>query len=339
MLLHTSYKSGSFVDPRVRKEAKTLSKLHRVFIATLPLPFSRSILMPLRALAYVGITVRAVVKHKILVIHIHDLPLALTGIAASRLLGKKCVLDLHEPWPLHLKSRGLFRNPSFYYSFWLFVEWLCVSLVDQVITVCEEARNRIGKGIIISNYTDWQPCVFTPHSTYVVGYAGGLQSHRGVDLLIKAFAVFVANHPSSRLHIFGSGTELESLKKLAEDVPHVEFFGEVPSKDLDKYLTGCSVCVVPHIRDDFTDHTVPHKLFEYMALGKPVIVSNCVPLKRIVEEAECGVICRTFRDYADAMEMLMHPNILGLNGAKAIREKYNWDSEGQKLVKLYEELE
>jgi glycosyltransferase involved in cell wall biosynthesis len=66
-----------------------------------------------------------------------------------------------------------------------------------------------------------------------------------------------------------------------------------------------------------------------MAFAKPVVVSDCAPLARIVREARCG---RVFRSGSQedlgqqVMALLADPNFeaLGANGAKAVAERYNW---------------
>jgi glycosyltransferase involved in cell wall biosynthesis len=86
---------------------------------------------------------------------------------------------------------------------------------------------------------------------------------------------------------------------------------------------------------------MPNKLFEYMAAGLPVIVSNFPLWKEIVEGNNCGLTVDPMapREIARAIGYLIgHPDEamkMGENGRKAVLEKYNWESEGKKLLEVY----
>jgi glycosyltransferase involved in cell wall biosynthesis len=85
----------------------------------------------------------------------------------------------------------------------------------------------------------------------------------------------------------------------------------------------------------------PVKLFEYMAAGIPVIASDFAGYRRIIEEANCGLVvdpldpdqlAEAIRFLLDSPEERMR---LGRNGRKAVEERYNWRSEEEKLLELY----
>ncbi|MNR34850.1 GDP-mannose-dependent alpha-(1-6)-phosphatidylinositol monomannoside mannosyltransferase [compost metagenome] len=88
----------------------------------------------------------------------------------------------------------------------------------------------------------------------------------------------------------------------------------------------------------------PNKMFEYMSAGIPVIGSNFPLWKTIIEGNQCGVCV----DPADPVEiaaaidhLFIHQSEareMGVRGRIAVLEKYNWDSEGAKLIALYQEI-
>jgi glycosyltransferase involved in cell wall biosynthesis len=85
-------------------------------------------------------------------------------------------------------------------------------------------------------------------------------------------------------------------------------------------------------------------MFEYMAAGLPVIASNFPLWKEIIEGNHCGIYVNPLKpkEIAKAIEYLIkHPKEakrMGENGRKAVLEKYNWENESKKLLKIYEEL-
>jgi len=81
-----------------------------------------------------------------------------------------------------------------------------------------------------------------------------------------------------------------------------------------------------------------------MGVGLPVIVSDFPELKKIVEGNRCGICVNPLepKEIAKAVEYLIeHPEEakeMGENGRKAVLEKYNWENESKKLLKVYETL-
>ena len=81
-----------------------------------------------------------------------------------------------------------------------------------------------------------------------------------------------------------------------------------------------------------------------MAMRKPVIVTDCKPLKRLVEECDCGIVVSS-GDYDEMAEAVIrlykdreYARKLGENGRRAVEEKYNWENEAKKLCELYKRL-
>ncbi len=78
-----------------------------------------------------------------------------------------------------------------------------------------------------------------------------------------------------------------------------------------------------------------------MICAKPVLVSSCRPLRRIVEDAQSGVVFRAnnANDLADKLVyMYENPAALkemGFNGKAAALDKYAWRNEAKKLVEFY----
>lgn len=64
---------------------------------------------------------------------------------------------------------------------------------------------------------------------------------------------------------------------------NIKLLGEVPYKDLTKYLVSFDVCIIPFIINDLTLCTNPVKVYEYLAAGKPV-VATAMPEVVLIEE-------------------------------------------------------
>jgi len=87
-----------------------------------------------------------------------------------------------------------------------------------------------------------------------------------------------------------------------------------------------------------------NKLFEYMMAGLPVICTDFILWKGVVEENSCGVCVNphNINEIIVAIKYLIdNPDIaiqMGKNGRKMVEEKYNWEFEEKKLIELYKSL-
>ncbi|MBF0606471.1 MAG: glycosyltransferase family 4 protein [Candidatus Magnetobacterium sp. LHC-1] len=104
-------------------------------------------------------------------------------------------------------------------------------------------------------------------------YAGGLYPWKGVDVLIKAMAFI----PGEVLTIVGGGDRLDELKQLAADIGvagRIVFTGYVEQSQLVGYLSRARIAIIPNILHKPSVHSSPLKMFEFMALGLPIVASN-----------------------------------------------------------------
>lgn len=307
-------------------------------------------------------------------IHVHDLPLARTGIALGKKLGCPCILDLHENYADGLDVWGgwqknvlkkiknaLLFNPSR----WLKYERQMVQQVDFVITSVLEMQERIvkehdvhkDKTLLVSNteYRDFhknQPqssVVDETNGYYNITYIGGIGPHRGVDTAILSMEEVVKHIPHARFNIIGSGSAstMTQLKKIV--VEHqlsesVVFHGKVPFESVSACMTRSNINIIPHNSNRQTNAAIPHKLFQSMLSGQPTLVSDCAPLKRTIESCGGGWIFKADTPLSCAQK------IIEIQQADSEREKrtrkayeaasgpLSWESSAKTLVTFYNNI-
>ena len=89
-----------------------------------------------------------------------------------------------------------------------------------------------------------------------------------------------------------------------------------------------------------TNTTVPYKLSQYMCLGLPQIVSDCVPLKRIIKESKSGIVFNASNSI-DLKKKILSLNTNLIKGLRKNSLKYfkknNWEKSEEKIyLEVYE---
>ncbi|MBT5162735.1 MAG: glycosyltransferase family 4 protein, partial [Lentimicrobiaceae bacterium] len=292
-------------------------------------------------------------------IHIHDLPLAKVGYEFAKKHNIKLTLDLHENWPALLRIAthtqsilGQFLSND---KEWIKYEIKYCKLADNVIVVVEEAKDRlINLGVeedkisVVSNTLNTKHFDLTNHMPnpefFTLLYAGGINLHRGLQYVIMGLKHLKNTTPKVRLQILGDGSYLPTLRKLAKDEgveEIVEFTGWKPYKEMINYVGKADVCLIPHVKNDHTNSTIPHKIFQYMYAGKPIIASDCLPIKRIINTTKSGLIYEynNPKEFAKAVSSIISDEDLKLNlinsGKNKVLKDYSWEIDSKVLNQLY----
>lgn len=303
-------------------------------------------------------------------LHVHDLPLLGTAIRVGRYFDVPVIADLHENYPAALEIlnnnetnflKRFYKNPKR----WSLYERSALACANKVIVVVEEAKERLlekykipeEKITTLMNVVDTEyfshiklfPEILNRYKeNFLILYVGGGGFHRGLESAVQAFRYLNAKRLYIKMLLVGPvGEERSRLLKLVQKESlegRVELIGWQEFKKVPSYIKASDICLVPHLRNNHTDTTIPHKLFQYMFNKKPVLVSDCKPLMRIVEQTSCGLIFKSEKpeDLARKIIKLYEDKrlrvLLGQNGYDSVKNKYNWDKESKKLLSLYKSL-
>jgi len=302
------------------------------------------------------------------VIHIHDMVIAETVIRINEKLKLPVVLDLHENRPAIMKTythvnSGIGRwliSPDK----WELKQREFVEKATRVIVVTQEAKeylsneyNVAGEKIVVVpntvnlniflNYSINSEIIDKYKNDFVILYLGSTGLRRGLDTAIKSVKLLKDKIPNLKLVIVGKSRDdkvLSNLTKVLKVKDKVVFEGWQDESLFPSYIRTSQICISPLTRNRHHDTTYANKLFQYMSLGKPVVVSDCIAQKNIVEENQCGLVHEANNPY-DLAEKILQLYIdeeirrkMGQNGSKAITNKYQWDLTSKELVKLYKEI-
>jgi len=307
-------------------------------------------------------TEKFVGQSKIDTIHVHDLRLAKIGHWIKGRFNIPYILDLHENYPAALRYYE-FAN-SFPGSLlinikqWERYELEQVQQADAIIAVIEEMGQRINslrvpseKIFIVPNYIntdtfDQQKIAITidkKDDEVLLFYSGGFDRHRGLETVIKAMKRFQIVNQKIKLHLVGAGKTEVALKEMVQslNLNNVIFHGWQNERAIPSFIEACDIGIIPHLKNDHTDFTIPHKLFQYLFKQKAVIVSDCNPLKRLVNEMQAGLVFNSGDD-KDLSEKILcivndpdQRNQMAKKGYRSIIQKYNWQTSASELKCLY----
>ena len=305
-------------------------------------------------------------RYGIEALHVHDLPLVGEGLRASRAAGIPLVADLHENYPAAVRLYAWAQTPLGRLVVdprrWDAYEREVVPRADRVIVVIDEARDRMpdlgvdpAKVAVIENtvaadefesFPRDKDIIADGQAAFTVTYLGTFDRHRGLESVIDAAGLLADRIPNLRVLLVGAGAtrgELEERARRQGLESRVTFAGWQPFERFPSYVLGSSVCLIPHLKSAHTDTTIPHKLFHYMLLQRPVVTTDCAPLARIVRETGCGEVypsgdAQALAGALDGLRSATRRDELGRRGREAVLTTYNWEKTAQKLVALYASL-
>lgn len=182
-------------------------------------------------------------------------------------------------------------------------------------------------------------------------YHGSFTRHRGIEQLAEA--MLEPGLASAHLALLGFGGtrgELEDLVRKPRFEGRLHLLDAVPPGELLEWVAGADVDVIPLQRSTLNHWLcTPNKLWESLAAGVPVVVSDFPAMRPIVLDdpsGELGAVC----DPADPASIAAairgivelppeEQTQLRAKCLEAAHTRWNWERESAKLVELYGELD
>lgn len=284
------------------------------------------------------------------VFHFHDAEL-LPFMILLKLKGRTVIYDAHEDTPQQVK-----------YQHWI-PKWLRppISLLmhilesagnvvfDRLIAAEPVVASRFSahKTATIHNYPlldEFNSVQALPYTErpFDVAYAGGISAVRGIREMITAMEI-LQDRQLARLQLAGAffPATLEAEVKSMSGWKTVDYSGWVSRESIAQTFSNVRAgLVILYPTQKYLD-SYPTKLFEYMAAGLPVIASDFRQFRTLVEDIGCVLFVdpKDARALANAIQWIFdHPEeaeAMGQRGKQAVQDRFNWDTESERLVELY----
>jgi len=224
------------------------------------------------------------------------------ALAARRRRPRPLLLDVDD-WEVGFFHRGgawgtLGRALNFANPNGLPWTWLMERRVGRAdaLTVASRFLERRFGGTLVPHVRDteaWDPARFDRAAARarlalgderVVMFLGTPRGHKGVDDLVEAVGLV---GKQTRLLILGADTQGEAARRWASQ-PWVRVLGEVPFDDVPGHLVAADVVAVPQRATTDTVGQVPAKIFDAMALARPIVSTAVSMIPEILDG--CGVL-------------------------------------------------
>lgn len=286
------------------------------------------------------------------------------GLLAARWLGAPLIFDTRDIWPEAIASSGRVRSGPLIRSLEL-LERTIYERSAAVTVVTEGKRERlIEKGVpaekitVIPNGVDLGRFVTSKPmpaedlralgldpDRFLLLYAGIMNPPQGLHVLLEAARMLRAEAPElamrAQVALVGGGSEQSALeaRARAEGLDDLVRFVPVQLRERIPSLLKAAGAIVVPLRPRNDSHTVPSKLYEAMASGRPVLVSADGAPRQILEAADAGLatpaadaagLVRSLRTLLERPELASR---LGAQGA-AYAQRFN----RRELVNQLEEL-
>jgi len=304
-------------------------------------------------------------SNNIEILHIHDIQIARSVFWANKKFNLPVVLDLHENRPeimkyyYHVNSSigKLLISPTKWKKF----EFKYIDKADYVITVTDEARdyylenlpldkdkfcivpNTVRKAFYTNNKID-HSITNRFKDRFTLLYLGETGKRRGLITVLKALKILIPKVPNIKVVIVGTSKDENVLKDYVTEHnihEYVDFEGWQNFELFQSYISAADIGICPIHKNIHHNTTYANKLFQYMAFGKPVIVSDCTSQENLVKKYNCGLVFedRNIQDFANQVFTLAsdknYYSKLSRNAELTVKEHMNWEITSKSLLKLY----
>ena len=297
------------------------------------------------------------------------------GIALLKKLhiNKPVILDIDD-WELgfrkyHFKNRELISRFKFFVSssiffydvnsYWnsLIFEKL-INFADEITVSNTFLQEKFG-GTLIYHARDtknFNPDLFDKKQIIkkyeitrgkkVIMFFGTPRKHKGIDDLIKAISL-IKNRDMVFI-IVGINFEDKYCKDLVQTCKklfkgHFKAFGLQPFESVPEFLAMADIVVIPQRKSFGTIGQIPAKVFDAMAMGKPIIATNVSDLPIILENCgwiiESGNVVQLSETIKHILDNPYKSQEMGIQARKKCIENYSWDIAEKILLKLFGKYE
>lgn len=183
-------------------------------------------------------------------------------------------------------------------------------------------------------------------------YCGDLSVMKdGVDYLIKSFAIIAGKYLDLSLVLIGKGKsdnieekELRDLVKVLKIENRVFFLGQISRNEIPSYLMNAEILALARPKSLVADAGFPSKLTEYLATGKPVVVTEVGDIPDYLKNNETAFLAKpnSAESFADKLEYVLQNYSfsleIGKNGKELTKTIFNYNFQAKRVIEFVKSL-
>lgn len=286
-----------------------------------------------------------------------------SGVILSSILNVPIILEVNhsEVWVKKNWSRLVFEKLATRIENFAFLN---SDLVGVVSDVTKEQLIQLGanKSKIVVNPNGVNPEKFSPdisgdrikeqfrlNNFFVVGFIGTFTRWHGVETLFDAAVEVLSKNDKIKFLFIGDGNLKSVLELKTEQLKlddKIIFTGIIPHEKAPEFLAACDVLVSPHLGFDNGERFFgsPTKLFEYMAMGKPIIASDLEQIGQIIKHKINGLkfkpgnaeeLARLILELQSNKELC---DKLGKKAREDVLESFTWEKNAKRILENFFDL-
>ncbi len=277
---------------------------------------------------------------------------SLSSYILSQKFGTKIIYEVND-------SAFLCRvRPLFFKFIAKAIEKKVLSRAAHIVVVSKVFKRRlIDNGILANKITvlhnGFDPDLFSPKQTslpedicdklsgkFIIGFTGLFVPWHGLDMLLKVFHGIVGKYNNAHLLLVGDGPvrpDLEKMIKVLNLKENVTITGTVLHEEVPAYLSSMDIGTMPNSNN----YGSPMKIFEYMAVGLPVVSANYAPIAEIIEDGVNGLLFQPgdSKKMSDLIINLFDDNQLrkriGENARRYVFNNHTWGNNASIIEKCF----
>ena len=274
--------------------------------------------------------------------------LGISAFLLAKRKNAKLIFNVSDLWPESAEKLGLVTNKAFLkISTWLeeFIYKKSAFVTGQTQGIVANIKNRfpnktvywLPNGVDLSYYdpskynSDWRSSHNFLSDDFIFLYGGIIGHAQGLEVILNAANILRYNS-KIKFILLGDGPEKERLIKISThlNLKNIYFYDPVSKLEMPNVVSACTATIVPLKRLDLFKGAIPSKIFESLAMKKPILLGVEGEAKELfIEEGKCGLFFTPESETelaAVILKMVDNPSLveeLGENARKYVDQKFN----------------
>ena len=277
----------------------------------------------------------------------------LSGMILSKIKKKPYIFEIRDIWPESIASLGLISKKRLIFRILKLLENKIINSAKMIITVTSGIDSYVKKirpenvklitnGVVVSNYPIINKSKKIKKVTFA--YVGTIGNAHNVNIILRA-AELLIDEENINFTIIGDGAEQQKIFEKASNLRNVKTIPLLSAKEVIKEIRTVDVGIVTLLNDPLWKDALPRKIFEFLILKKPIILS--IPYgqtTKMIKKNSCGIIAEV--DNPDSLVNCIKyytnkpklREIHGANGRKLVKNNFNRKKLGEELLGYIEKI-